>query len=892
MIKEIKYNGFTAMPSDYQCLDGDLAGVIGLIPEEESLKPVFPPKLIFSLPYGKGVVFIHHTSNYNHYIVKDDNTNNLSWTLGNDTFTHLRSFSDTEIYQVNAIGNTLIALASDGTHYFLWKGGATGYLYLGTEIPECPIAFGLQGEMKSTDEFSISFDSINEGDIWNEFSDANKSKITSQVLAKVNKFISDHSTSKGKFIYPFLLRYAYRLYDGTLTKHSAPVLMVCSSDLAPQVFYKHITGKGSYTSATLQVAGVFHALDYAVIGEAYITRLQNWKDIVRSVDIFVSKPVYTYDQNGECTKFVNLDISDSYCICKHVNQTASTSLYPLRYQKNSFAKLYEFTYSPSELTHPAGRLMIPQRSKDDVKEDIKSCAQFYFLESIKVEQLTTVRTLIQVEEDYLQSLVTREVMSDDYDSHDKLIPRYSFVYNQRLNITNIKKQLFDGFNGSALFTFSDGYVDKYSPPGYTDDYTERVSVFVYIKQDGKDIVVRGDTGLIGFYAPLLYFFYPNINAYKAVISVGNMIPIYYEVPLEQHNFLNGAFYFDGWDYLTKATGDIPAVSPLSDTTIDIPNKIYTSEINNPFSYPVTGVNTVGTGTILGICAAVKALSQGQFGQFPLYAFTTEGVWAMEVSSTGTYSAKQPVTRDVCINPDSITQIDSAVLFATRRGIMIISGSNSLCLSDTIDAEEYFSLASLPQSSEIIDMAGFTVEEFNYLPFREFLSACRMLYDYTHQRIIVYNTSCVYAYIYSLESKKWGMMPSNIAYGVNSYPEAFAMTGSGSLVDFSDTDITLTSVRGLLVTRPFKLDAPDILKTVDTIIQRGRFRKGHVQTILYGSRDLFNWQLIWSSADHYLRGFRGSAYKYFCIVLLCNLNKGESIFSCTVQYTQRLLNQPR
>ena len=130
-------------------------------------------------------------------------------------------------------------------HYFLWKGNNDGYLYLGTKIPECPLSFGLQGEMVRTDEFSISFDAISEGSIWNEFSDNNKTRITDQVLAHINKFIAERSTNKGKFIFPFFVRYAYRLYDGTLTMHSAPILMIASSDLAPQVFWTHLTGKGS-----------------------------------------------------------------------------------------------------------------------------------------------------------------------------------------------------------------------------------------------------------------------------------------------------------------------------------------------------------------------------------------------------------------------------------------------------------------------------------------------------------------------------------------------------------------------------------------------------------------------------------------------------------------------
>ena len=166
----------------------------------------------------------------------------------------------------------------------------------------------------------------------------------------------------------------------------------------------------------------------------------------------------------------------------------------------------------------------------------------------------------------------------------------------------------------------------------------------------------------------------------------------------------------------------------------------------------------------------------------------------------------------------------------------------------------------------------------------------MIYDYIHQRIIIYNKYYTYAYIFSLKGKQWGIMYSKISSNFNSYPDALALISDGKLVNFSKDNGQ--ALPALLVTRPLKLDAPDVLKTVDTVIQRGNFRKGHVQSVLYGSRDLVNWHLVWSSKDHYLRGFRGTPYKYYRIALLCNLAEGESIFGATVQFTPRQLNQPR
>ena len=912
MIQEIKYGGFTASPSDYECNDGELAMSIGLVPEDGALKPVLPPQVQLTLGENQKVVFIHETSAFKYYIVINTSTNDTFFTDGNTEseqfLQHLYAFSSsTDIYSFNAVGNTLVVLTSEGIHYLLWKSQSEGYLYLGTHLPECPISFGLQGEMIRGDEFTINFDNIDffDGDVWKDFTDNNKTRITEQVLAKVNKFIADNSTNVGKFMYPFFVRYAYRLYDGSLTMHSAPVLMVCSSDLAPQCFVTHMHGEDTSTAinqATLRLGGMFHQLDYAVDSAATITELENWNDIIKSIDIFVSAPIYTYDQNGECTKFLATDYSDCYSICKNVGQKADASVYPIRYQKSKFSELYAFTFEPTELTYPAWRLMLPMREGDAIKGDITDNHLFYILKSINVSDLKTERTIIPVNKEYLQSLVTREVMTDDYDSHDLLIPKYSYNYNSRFNIANLKKRLFSGYPVSSMFPYTDGNVHNWKD-GSPTMLDSKVSVLVYffIKQDGRDIVVRGSYGSFGFDTPFLWLFYPNTNAYKAVLVINNYLSDYYEVMLEPHPTLNGAYYFGGWDGLNVSENKIassPSASTVDGRTIDVPNKIYTSEVNNPFYFPLLGINTIGTGTILGICSAAKALSQGQFGQFPLYAFSTDGVWALEVSSTGTYSAKQPITRDVCINPASITQIDSAVLFATDRGIMLISGSETICLSDSINSRDLFAISDLPKADALVSLFNeraaddekIEIENVTLLPFRDFLTDCRMIYDYTNQRIIVYNPSVSYAYVYSLKSKTWGMIHSNIVDNVNSYPEALAMLGGNKLANFSISDVQ--GITALIVTRPFKLGTPDVLKTIDTIIQRGYFKKDHVSQILYGSRDMFNWHIVWSSKDKYLRGFRGSPYKCFRLALICKLDKAESVYGCTAQFTPRLTNKPR
>lgn len=917
MIKDIKYSGFTAAPSDYESPDGDLAAVIGLVPDVGHLKPIVPPKELFSLAGGMSVRFIHETTSIRNYIVFDPSDNSLSYTADGDTITSLRDFDDATIHAINAVGNTLVVLASDGMHYFLWKPAVTGtpaaYKYLGSHIPECPISFGLQCDivrsMEGDDDvdFAINFYDIPVDDIKKEFSEQNKTYITDIVLAKVNKFIAEEVTGKGRFVYPFFVRYAYRLYDGSLTMHSSPVLMVASTDLAPQVFITELRQEDDkYIWANARVVGALHQLDYACLAATqHLSRIREWSDIVKSVDVFVSAPIYTYDQNGVCKRFLFTSENDGYAICLHRNQDVrlddegETFYAPKLYQKNEFGSMYGYTYPKTKdgvlkPSYPEWRVELPMRSRDAVYEDIKSCSTFYYLSSINLDALATERTIIPIKDDYLQSLVTREVMTDDYDSHDTLIPKYAYGYNSRLNVAGITKTLFDGFNSWMLFSHTNGYAYKFPRIGI-DLGSETVTVKVFIRQDGKEIVVENETALYGRSTPWLYFYYPNINAYKAQISQTQGFT--FEIPLEPHTMLNGAVFFGGWDGASELATEYGTVT---DAHVNLLNKIYTSEVNNPFFFPLLGITTVGVGEIIGIRSAAKALSQGQFGQFPLYAFTTDGVWALEVSSTGSYSARQPITQDVCINDDSITQLDSSVLFATSRGIMLLSGSTSVCITDSIDYVREFSLASLPCADEIAALAGFSASDFSYVPFRTFVAGCRIIYAYTKQRIIIYNPLYPYSYVYSLETKAWGMMKSYIKEGVPSYPEALATLADGTLVDFCDEEVPVHEegevphygIKAVLVTRPIALDAPDTLKTVNTVIQRGDFRKGSVKSALYASRDLRSWELVWTSNDHYLRGFRGTPYKYFRIMLACEMEPDESIYGATVQYEPRLTNNPR
>ena len=777
--------------------------------------------------------------------------------------------------------------------------------------------------------FKITFDRLNLAND-EEFYEPNQISVTNQVLAKVNRFVEEVSTNVNKFMFPFFVRYAYRMYDGSLTKHSAPILMLPCTDANPHVFMKgyNTSGEGA-TESWADIYSIATELDYqALVTEEEKTNLSNWKDLIKSVDVFISAPIYTYNQSGKCMRF---KFGSGHSAGRFVGRftskkgthSGSNDKYNVEryYQGWDISKLAYFdtmdlkTEDDTDCPIAPGFPIVELPKFDDggVDKKIRDCSSFFYLTSIAFEDLSVNdRKKVEFEDGILKSLLNREVMTDDYQTHDTLIANRAFGYNGRLNLCGVKRKLFKGYDLAAMVAYVDGhnyfkenlsfndsnFDDSKSNPSIT------YSVYTRVKVNGipYELNSRSVKKLSPDPLDIAFLYYPDTAAehityvpYEGIGEVWDDRESANHHVLTPHDFLNGSYFFNLNGEYNSRQG---VLYDSSDKAIEIaPNKIYTSEVNNPFYYPLLGINTVGSGEVLGISTAAKALSQGQFGQFPLYAFTTEGVWALEVAANGAYVARQPITRDVCINPDSITQIDSAVLFATDRGIMLLSGSEAICITDILDSKEAFSIHDMPKGDFLTGEAfgKYNAGVFDRVPFKEYLQKCGMLYDYPHQRIIVFNPEQDYAYVYSLESKQWGMMISGIDHAVPSYPNALAMSRAGTpygcLWDFSKAEVS-PSDRGLFITRPLKLGGHDILKTIDNVIQRGQFKMGHVSTVLYGSRDLMNWFVVASSKNHYLRGFRGTPYKYFRVAAICDLEPQESIYGCSVQFDVKRTNQPR
>ena len=848
--------------------EGELSECVNLIPRNGELVNIQPPKVLgISLPSGARLVFVHRTTSFVHYLYISS-ANALCYTDGASATSELEE-TYADLLSIQNVGNTLICLTERGMFYHLWDVAADDYKYIGTKPPFPVLAFGLKGEFVMDDWVAMDTPDrvVPEREDPYTFTPDNKAYINNVIMGDVSRFIREESTEKNRFLYPFFIRYAYRLYDGTTTMLSAPILMVPSSGITPFAFYLLLPDTG-WDDTEYQIVGkylyrlaaVLCSIDYSIDGLDSSAR--NWTDIVKSIDIFISEPIYTFDYNGEITgaELIDAENYPDFGIFKLGDNPG--------YKKYTFydaLSLYieEGALTPQDPSLPPGRFILPKKEITDMN---LQNSQFYKIASISYEDACTqsnpnTRRDLVMDNFVLDSLNNRERLDDatGYQTLDELRPTYGYTYNSRLNLANIRRVLFNGYPLSSMICFSSNNSNV-----ATADY----SVRTFIREGDKEIVVASDVSAIDAHA--YYLFYPNTNAYKMEV-VNQTAGTVATVALAPHPLLNGAYYFSSFDELNY-TSKSPT-SATTDRTVDMPNKIYTSEVNNPFYFPLGGINTVGTGEIMGIRSTTKALSQGQFGQFPLYAFSTDGIWALEISDTGLYSSVQPVSRDVCNNPEAITQLDAAIIFTTEGGLKLITGSEVSLLSAQMEGRN----TDETDYNVSPDFSSLFVPDTE--PFADTLRTCRMAYDYANALVHIYPSEGTKHYVYSLQSGEYStFVGDTVAATVADYPTTVVQIGTAlyAMERYTSTDIR----QGIAITRALTLGDPFALKMLCDLRTLGqRTTAGSkIRIAVFASNDREQW--------YRLPSLRQRSFKFYRFVYFTRLADVDTLSGTRVVFERR------
>ena len=307
------------------------------------------------------------------------------------------------------------------------------------------------------------------------------------------------------------------------------------------------------------------------------------------------------------------------------------------------------------------------------------------------------------------------------------------------------------------------------------------------------------------------------------------------------------------------------------------NILKVSAVDNPFYFP-TAQTYKFEGDIVGLASNAEAISTGQFGQFPLFVFTQEGIWAMQVdtSGKGAYLSQAPFSREVCNG--AICPVSGGVVFTTKRGVMAISGGQVTELSKPLDGlEEMLFNFSGALAGQIFARAGYSdYKKFEPVPIREYINGAKLAYNYLHNELILCNTNYGYSYVYNFDSQKWSMTDIVFDLVTNKYPELVVYENNTAKVcTFDDTTTGVVPV--VAITRPFTLGSFDF-KRLRQAGLRTTF-EGQLNFYLLGSNDGAEFKCITGKEvdanklvdsgtyrDLITAMSRSKQYKYFAIAI--------------------------
>ena len=926
MNKNIRFQGLSLTPDELAAPEGALALSANVEIHDASLRPsiIKGAPTTYPLKVSNTVArlrYVHTTVAYTHFLATVGDS--LYWfhengSLGGSGAYTIYTFSS--IIKLESVGNTLVVLDANGIHYILWNQKQSTYEYLGQQPPFVDLQFSLSSQKYCSDWqmkygegtyigtcISIPKDEaydINDIDISSSGTSGKLNKqqsaMTEAAWAVINR-TNAVTAEKGYFYAPFLVRYCYRLYDGSSILHSAPVIMPVAFEDPFIVRFENadvyrdgnvrinihggtVTIEGNDYDNVLTYYPSAVSLTYRNRTASAFTQLRNrWKDIVKSIDVFVSPQVTPYKPDSLIT---SISVKD----------------------QNWGLRNAQILNLPSIYNQERAALDLPRMSEDEYITALRNTANFYLFHSFNLEDTlatsyTEINTGINT-----QTIVTREQMTDDYKTHNLLLPldpdkASLYVYNHRLNASALKERLYEGF---PLYN------------AWTDalhDYLTIRKIIVLLQTDqGQKTVIQdygsGNSVSITQLSDWL-FFYPDSRAVKTVVVIsytryGSTVIGHWIFTMKQHPQLNGAYVDDEAirhiihnSFYWPNNGDYSATT---DDLVPLPNKIYTSEVNNPYYFPVSGINTVGTGTVLAIASTTRALSQGQFGQFPLLAFTTDGIWALSVSSTGSYSAIHPVSRDVCTNPAAVCQLDQSVTFVNTRGLARVVEQNVVPMSEQLigpwtDIEQAFpSLYDYFQSHPGIQkLIRFSDDPIS------FLQSALVIYDPASARILCIPRQTAAADItddsqvilaYSTTDQTWSTLLSPaILAAVPGYPHPYIQHHDGTVICLSipypygsiQQTPSPQPVEGLILTRA--LSFGDAMYTIADF-QHHMTAANRPRLFIYGSNDLRSWHYVGRTNQPHTCYLPAHSYRYLRYALVLNLTPSEQYISTSLNIQEK------
>lgn len=898
MEQNIEYTGMTSQPSDYACGDGEMKLAVNAEYRDGGYHAVRVPKDVEFKKEGFEPLYVHRPERTCEiYIgVEKNEEENFILCAINAEKTNVEFNSDIKVGTLEAIGNIasigniLMCTVNGRIVYYRYANNAYEQIdisntehpilqFAANRVPFIPQELNNFKQIYTENEEMEGQFNVKIALTDSELDDGLNSDADNAYIGLVYKKMNELK-KQCALVFPVFVRYAVKMYDGNYCYISPPILIHPFADVLSASYkdveyrspnYSGNDGRASLfvTNPKVYMTAYYVSMKISTEAMSKIKKYKEMNGLIAGIDLYISKEIYTYDLKH---------------IYAHHNDTNSTN-------SLSFKKLLEW------------------------KKELDKVSEFYLVKSYSINELTKKKEnqyndvlnikgiLSDVDYDTLEDYTEREKLDMSKTTGENLLCRNIYTYNNRILTIGSSYSHKEPFVLS-MFVTPIMYYNNNLPTGrYEYDipdemqtsslyaYTGKINNIRIIKQsNGHKIVLDAKSGDT-VYLPI-YYYYPQSGCTDIIISTkieGRILN--YE--MQDCDFLTGSRCIFG-----RPNTDYASAPAISDKEPTEENVVKASEVNNPFVFKDGNSVSCGTGSILSIAINARAVSQGQFGQYPLYAFCTDAVYAIGISSDGTLQNCVPFSYDILSNADSVANMEKNIVFVSNQGLIMFgdNGRQLLLLADKNATYAYDQGKNDHQKtfvSGFLNKSNYSSPEYTDM-YTYLTSGAKMAYDYSHGRLIMYNPKYDYSYIMEAKSGMWSIMDKSFSRRLNVYEKCLLVDKDGQTVYDYSSDNVFEEQKSYLITRPFKLGAPDTHKSVQSIIQRGVFcNKEDVKQCLYASNDLYNWVPVKSSNSIYMRGMRGTGYKYFRqILFLPNFKQNEVLHGASITYEPRLTNKMR
>lgn len=493
----------------------------------------------------------------------------------------------------------------------------------------------------------------------------------------------------------------YQLFDGTETKPSTPILVkvgeyvpgLIGAESEPQY-----DSSDSNVTARIRVSDMnLYQLRVKVVNDLP----EEYRDMITKVNIYATLAHSFYDMD---------------------------KIYPERVKEEAIAKDYAVVMEKELKPEDVEKLLFFRVGSVDAME--------------KTSEMITVKN---------EALTTNETMPVDASGWINTTGNM-FIYNNRLHLFNTRQKMVEsrmlGYSWQVRKSFD-----------HQEDRRE-MAAFVYLKVNGKKLVMRYDCACTAKTSTILELpqvvTFPDSRAYQIDFYDRHHDSTPVTVKLKPSATYNFAFGFpEKTEVLMNVGTSRPKFPAIINQVGDTMNLIV-SEAVNPYYFPPEH-SYLMPGEIINLSVNTEQISTSQVGQFPLYVFTTEGIYALQVGDGKVlYSNVIPISAEVAVEGSDVLQTKYGVIFVTDKGLKLISGQEVIDFSEAVDGAVDMNVRNCQKYVTYNSTPGL----YNILPylstvsFSEYCWKAVMGYNIIADEVIVSNPGYDYSYVFSLKTNTW------------------------------------------------------------------------------------------------------------------------------------------